>query len=96
MPPADDELFEFDHAPHVSRETSQADTERRNRVYYHRRGRRARTESCQDCIAVKLHDPKAALRPAVYIRTHGAEEVLLCFEHKQDRLDREQLNGTKS
>lgn len=39
------------------------------------------------------NDPDHPLRPAVYTRTHGKEQVLLCFEHKQDRLDREQLNG---
>jgi hypothetical protein len=72
----------------AKRMRSKADDERASRIAYHRRSRNSRSEPCADCITDGVR-PK----PAVYGRKQGSEEVLLCFEHKQTRQDRERLNG---
>lgn len=91
--PSDDELFEFEHAPHVSRETSKADEARKHRVVYHRRPRRSMTLACDDCVDLKTQGKLVTPTPAVYIRKQDGGETLLCFQHKQDREDREFLDG---
>lgn len=92
---SDDELFEFNAAPHVSRETSKADEAKRHRVIYHRRPRRAMTLACDDCVDLKVQGKLTTPNPAVYIRKQDGRETLLCFQHKQDREDREFLDGPK-
>jgi hypothetical protein len=92
---SDDELFEFEHAPHVSRETSKADEAKAHRVIYHRRPRRSATLACDDCVDLKAQNKLVVPNPAVYIRKQDGEEKLLCFQHKQDREDREFLDGPR-
>lgn len=81
------------------KQVSKADAERKSRITYHRRSRTSAAAPCDDCVA--LAKPGAAfghavLRPAVYIRKQGDDERILCFEHKQERQDREWLNREKA